>query len=109
MATGAGGYFITQMTRRLNEYVSFTRNPDHQYRTRQHPVMYSPYRDLFGVSQACSKSQIRGGVLHKQKMVDTYALRRWNKELPLSELPNMIIKFLASDKISGKSLLQKSG
>ena len=43
------------------------------------------------------------------KSINLCTLARWNMELPFTELPNMVMSFLADDKISGVSGQDKAG
>jgi hypothetical protein len=74
---------------------------------------YTPYRARYGEYMTTTPSPIIQGQAQTpapppKKDVDLCTLARWNREIPFSELPNMVLDFLANDTISGTSTSQKA-
>ncbi|XP_055353807.1 uncharacterized protein LOC129599550 [Paramacrobiotus metropolitanus] len=64
---------------------------------------YVPYRYSYYAESSAPSVYTTPSPANTAEKVDVCTLARWNLELPFSELPNMILRFIASENISGSS------
>ncbi|GAU95130.1 hypothetical protein RvY_06805 [Ramazzottius varieornatus] len=97
---------------------SLRQPPYHAFVDRTNPLygQYVPFRDKYKqpptsvvyptVFYATSNQPTQRKV---EKQYEMCTLARWNRELPFTELPNMMMHFLTNDNVSGNTTEDKSG